>query len=764
MRRNKVRLLAALLTAALLLTGCGGRALQETIPELREPVAANGAYRPVELGTIGETKVLYGTVVPVEYCCFYETTAGIEKIAVEVGDYVEKGDIIAYADIAMAEKELESLQLQLENLRLNHEKNEKISQLQIAQIASREISGDDLLPYGVTEKELLQITVSGNDLLTQDVSGNDLMGREEAEKILREYRKALQERQEKKDADLATAQENLRYDGMLHEYRVTKLQEEISSKQRVAAGGILRASHSGYVIYVKNLGVNTVAAAYENIVLLADPEETCIELTGKTIQNYAYRDYEVKYLHLAGETYDVTELSYGAEAEALAKAREMYPNVRLTCIEGPRLTIGETYPILFREKQMEEVPIIGLDSLKGEEGAYYVYVKTQSGEREKRAVTIGGADNYYVQILSGLEAGEMVYYESEARTPADYTEYTVELSDYRIENISRTYELAEEQVVWYDAECEGTITELSVKAGDTVGAGDLLYVMRSDAGKAALAAALNDINRENTAYDAAVKKIDKSLAKETDENARKILILQKELEDINHAYRLGQLEQTYRDMAENNDGNGKICVYAKQSGTVARIAVEEDGAVTEGTHVLSIGNEAEDKLLVQMIAMTEERNYPDNIAEFGESITITVGEHVYQGTCIGRTAHRGTNLDKYYISETEDGIKISFCTESGYQNPAFYVKMEDESFYQNTAMGKLAFSYVSMEDVVVVPTAAVKEESNAKNPNRTDYYVWRIEGDEPVKQYVLIDKSYSDVNQTLILSGVEEKDVLALEK
>lgn len=759
MSRERGRFLATLLIEILLLSGCSGKTVQD-VAELIEPVAANAAYRPVELGTIGETKVLYGTVAPMEYCCFYDTAVNIEKLAVDVGDYVEEGDIIAYADINVAREELESLTLQQENLNQNYELNLKISQLKMAQSAAMYESEIESLWNSVSGNVL-----AGEETLEADVSGNDLLGSDMSEIDVSAYVKRIEEVQALKKTVLATAQENLRYDEILHDYRISKSQEERNRKQEIIAEGTLRAPHSGYVVYVKNLGLNTYASAYENIVVLADPEETYIELADKTIDKYGYRDYEVKYLQFAGATYDVTELSYGTEAELFAKASGSYPNVRLSCPEAPKLTLGETYPIFYREKKTEEVPIIGLDSLKGEEDAYFVYVKGEDGEREKRFVTIGESDKYYVQILSGLKEGELVYYESEARMPAEYTEYTVELSDYTIDNISRLYRLADEQVIWYDAECGGTITEFAVKKGDEVEPGDLLYVMRSDAGKAALAAALNDINRENTTYEETIKRLDKSLSAETDEIVGKILGFQKELENINHVYRLRQLEKTYNDMAENNDGNGKVYVYARQSGTVTKIEVRADAEVIEGSHVLSIGNKANDKLFVEMTNLADERSYPDNIAEFGENITITVGDSVYEGVCTGWTAHRNVNLKKNYMTVTEAGSQISFCTESGYGNPAFYVEMEDESFYQNMPKtGKVTFSYVSMEDVIAVPTALVKEETNAKNPTRTDHFVWCIVGDELVKQYVLINETYSDENTTLILSGVEAHDVLAWEK
>lgn len=781
MRIHKLRFLTTLLAGILLLSGCGSKAAMASVPVLLEPVAANAAYRPVELGTIGETKVLFGTVLSMEYGCFYDTDISIDKIVVDIGDYVREGDIIAYVDVDRARQELESLQLQLENLQQNYEWNAQIAQWKIAQLVHRQITwqdvfGEDMPKESAPENNTAGKDVSGNDVSGNDVSGNDVSGNdvsgngapdntlaesEELEKKKKQFAEIAAKFQAQKETDIAIALENLSYDKILHEYRVENLQEQISAKESIIAEGTLRASHSGYVVYVKNMEESTGAAAYENIVVLTDPEETYIEVTDRTINRYAYRDYEVKYIKLAGRTYDVTELSYSVEAEILAKASGRYPNVRLTCPDAPKLVVGQMYPIFYREKKTEEVPIIGLDSLQGEEGAYFVYVKTEDGEREKRAVTIGASDNYYVQVLEGLKEGELVYYESEARMPADYTEYAIELSDYQIDNLTRSYLLAEEQVIWYDAECTGTIIEFAVEKNDEVKTGDLLYVIRSDAGKAALAAAANDISRENTTHEETIKKLDESLSKETDPDAKEILRLQKELELINHAYRLNLLEKTYNKMLENNDGNGEIRVYAEHSGTITKIVAGKDTEVFEGGQILAIGSKSSDRLLVQMTELKDVRNYPKNIAEVGEEVTLIAGDNAYEGVCVGWTVHKDINLNKYYVSETQEGPKISFCTKSGYQLPAFYVELKDENLYQNLPKGDMVFSYVMMEDVIVVPTALVYEETNAKNPTRTDYFVWRVVGEELVKQYVLINKDYSDLNNTLILSGLEEHDVLA---
>lgn len=770
MRRIDGRSIAVLLLGAIVLGGCGQKQITVEIPVLMEPVATNASFRPVEVGAIGEVQVLYGTVVPQEYCAFYDTNVMIEDIAVEVGDYVRKGDVIAYADIHRARTELEDTKRQAEYMEQTYELNMKINQLRIVQNSAA---------YDA-QIEAVRGTVSGNDVVDErldSVSGGD-------GEAFKEHNKLLENLYQEKDAAVKVALENLYYDEILHGYRMQNLKKEIEEKQKVISKGILRAPHSGYVVYVKNLNMGTEAAAYENIVVVADLEETYIELEDMTAGQYAYKkykDYEIKEIKIDGEGFNVTELSYGTEAEVFAKASGKYPNVRLVCDEKKELILGETYPILYREHDASGEAIIGWDSLEGEEGAYFVYVKGEDGEKEKRPVIIGETDQYHVQVLDGLAVGEMVYYESEALMPADYTEYTVTLSDYSIDNMSESFRAADAPVVWYDAEYTGTIQELAVKAGDWVEKGDLLYEMRSDAGKAALADALNEINRENKVYEETMRRLEESLAVEGDETAAKILKFRQELEQVTHTYRLRQLEEAYAAIKQNNDGNGIVRVYAKESGTVNRVPVSEyDGKtkdiyVSQGTPILSIGEETEDKLLVEMAEIKDSkgnitvRSYPDNIARVGEKVTISVGENeVFEGVCVGWNAHEGVNLKKNYITVTEDGVKISFCTSSGYSKPSFYVEMDDESIYQRIGQGltggRVVFSYVEMEGVTVVPSELVKEETNSQNPNKTNYYVWRIVGNELVKQYVLINKEYSDAYSTLILSGVEEGDVLAWER
>ena len=361
----------------MLIGGCGSKKTE--IPDLEEPAASNASYQQVTYGDIGTTNVLLGTAVPKEYGQAYKANVTVTRILVEPGDTVEKGDVLAYADVDEASASREAKQQELSHENTVYELNQKINQLQ-------------------QENETENIT-----------------------------------------SQIAVLQENSRYDTKLHEYRVQKLNEEIAALDDLIADGTLKANHSGEVVYTKSLTVSRNAGTGENVVVVADTENLEIKLKDVTVQNYKYKDVPEKYMLQSGERVPVTEREYSTDELVLAKINNDYPNVLIEKPEGVELKAGELYPIYFEEKRAEHVLLVGNNSLYQEDGENYVYVGTGDDTREKRKVTTGVSDDHNTQIVEGLEEGEAVYYETMERMPSDYTEYMVERSDFQVENHGLKY-------------------------------------------------------------------------------------------------------------------------------------------------------------------------------------------------------------------------------------------------------------------------------------------------------------------------------------
>ena len=63
------------------MAGCG-KENSEKVPELVEPVSTNEAYRPVTYGDIGKKVIKTGTIVPTDYCYYYDTSVTLSKVYV----------------------------------------------------------------------------------------------------------------------------------------------------------------------------------------------------------------------------------------------------------------------------------------------------------------------------------------------------------------------------------------------------------------------------------------------------------------------------------------------------------------------------------------------------------------------------------------------------------------------------------------------------------------------------------------------------------
>lgn len=733
----------------MLIGGCGSKKT-ETIPDLEEPAASNASYQQVTYGNIGTTNVLLGTAVPKEYGQAYEANVTVKKILVEPGDTVEKGDVLAYADVDEASASRKAKQQELSHENTVYELNQKINQLQQDKLANQQKQQDtaenniqDAAENNIQEEDDMQESATENN--TQETEA-------EAEDIT---------------SQIAVLQENSRYDTKLHEYRVQKLNEEIAALDALIADGTLKANHSGEVVYTKSLTVNRKAGAGENVAIVADTEDLAIELKDVTVQNYKYKDVLEKYILQSGERVPVTEREYSTDELVLAKINNNYPNVLIEKPEGVELKAGELYPIYFEEKKAEHVLLVGNDSLYQEDGETYVYVKAGDDTREKRKVTAGAADDHNTQITDGLAEGEAVYYETTERMPSDYTEYTVERSDFQVENHGLKLSRADKNARVYLAAKEGEIVKIAVEKDAEVKKGDLLYIINTGEGKAAITEAANAIETENTTYQKQQADYDAQLIElqnatdSVSDYDRQIITLQKEVAEADHSYTLQQLQAAYDTLSRGNDGTGKLSVYADEDGQVSKITVWEGDTVEAGEEILKMKGETSDLLLVQMVSSKSVTVYTDDIAEVGEPVSITSGDTTYTGTCVGFAAG-SNNLDEGCLYIDENGAHYTFQTTSGYDTPAFYVRMNDEITDDMGNGESVDFPYISMEDVIVLPAGMIYEEKDAMHPDKVSYFVWKIEGDHLVKQYVLLDDTLTG-NGKVVLFGIESGDVLARE-
>lgn len=734
-----IKKLAVLGICVSFLAGGCGKMTESSIPELEEPVALNEAYRPVEYAAIGSVQVLMATAVPRDYCNYYSANVNISQIYVEPGDTVNAGDVLAVCDVDEVKEQLQECQAALVHENETYEISAQISDTQIKMWENQAAQQDN-------------------------------------------------------NKQIATEQENQRYDKQLHEYRVQKINEQMALYQQLVDDGTLKAAHSGLVTYTKKLTEGRSAAAYENIVIVSDTDDLVLDIKDTAINEYKYSDYDKKYVIVDGEKYDVTESQYTSEVLVLSKINNRYQDVCVESSEKPFLTAGQMYPVYFEKTKANQALVVGKDSIYKDGDTRYVYVKNDEGGREKRIITTGESDENYTQVTEGLKEGELVYYNSTDQVPTKYSKYTVTRSDFDIANYGVQYSRSDAGTITETCDYEGQIVSVNVKQDDTVEKGMLLYVVDTGEGKAAITEAKNAIDSENESYAQKIadyNKQIKELSEESnsadydkqvkdlyEENNRQdekpdtaydeqqlklnlqLLDLQKKLAGADHTYQLSRLQSAYDSISAGNDGKGNISVYAKNDGKVSKVSVKAGDNVEEGADILQITGNSTDVLLVQVKESNSYKVYKDNIADVGERVSLELDGTTIYGSCIGFAGY-GREAQKGYVNQDDKGVHITGNTDSGYGNAAFYIKLDNGIPDDLTGASAVKFSYVSFKKVVVVPTSIIHKQVNPMDKDDISYYVWKIDGDSVVKQPVILS-DYTSGSNTLVLYGIDEGDEICL--
>lgn len=744
--QKKRRAMIGLLSAMLLCTSCGQK--QRMAPELLEPAEIMSACRPVERGDIGEAQLLFATVVPMEYCSCFDSPVTVEKIYVSVGDKVKKGDVLAKADTVEVNKQLMDLKRQLRQEKSIYALNCKMAQL----------TADDL-------KKRIKEFQSRKSKAMEQIQETEKNGEKEKSDETEETEQPQEpeESEESLRTQLAEHEENTAYDTKLYNYRISKLELSIREKERIVKDGTLKADHGGTVTCIKNLAVSREASAGEIIVVFSSDEETYLEVQDVTVDSYKFEDYQKKYILEGGKEFEVQEFNYSTQEMILAKISNRFPNLRFSYPKKADLRTGDTYPVYFVKESANDVLLAGNDSLYEDGSTTYVYVKDGTS-RIRRDVTTGLSDRYYTEIKEGLSEGELVYYESRVTLPDDYEPYTVGLGDYNSKNYALSYQKSDLDTLLYRSEYDGEIQKIAVEKGSQVKNGDLLYVIETGAGMAAIAEAENAVEQENLSYQKTVKEFNIQ-EKELENNSteKQILSCRRQIAKLQHENTLAKLQETYKQISKNNDGKGNIFVYAKENGTVLDVFLQEEDKLLAGDEVLSVTTDESDLLLLQL-KPSRNNETPVNaekIAEVGEKLVYSKDEQ--RGTCVGY-AVSNNNINRTYLYSDADGAHFAYHISSGYEFASFYVRMENADFVKDLPSGGyFIFDEYSMHDVIVLPSVMVKTEEDAINADRVWNYVWRVADGEIIKQYVLVDDKLSNRKQTVILSGLREGDVVAKE-
>ncbi len=749
-RNTKIaKYLTCLLFTTLLLSGCGQ--VTEEIPELLAPVTSNEAFRPVEYRTMGKPRILVGSYVPQEYCHFFKKITTIKEITCNIGQYVNEGDILAYADVE----------------KLNEELNDQKAALALC-IAKHD-AGQPIFEYTI------------KSLLSQRDACEYLEDKEGIASF---------------DTKIRIEKENHTYDEELYAFMIESYNKDIAETEKSIREGTLRAKKSGYVSYIKNTATSNVANINENVVIVSDYEDTHIEVPNLTPKNYKYKDYKTKYAFINGAEVAIEEDNYTNKELAYAKSQDKYPNIRFKAVDGTTGKAGDSVILYFYLQEQKKALVIGNDSANADEKGDYVYVKGQDESVEKRYFKAGSRDDYYIEVESGLEEGEMVRYVQETAMPRKYEPYPIVPVDYVQTQKAKRYEMAETINTAYYAPCDGVVEEMNVSMDSKFKKDDVLAIIDSGGGKATLTDAENDLIHLDKDYEKQCNDMDKQIGKLTEQSLRhittielaelpdggstlsdreidaiqcqrgslenevKILKQQKEIVRLEYEENKRQLTNRSNKVKKNNDGSGKIAIIAKDDGAVSKTYARNGAKVElngESSLLFSCSKPSEGLLSITM--SINEDLYQLSDVSIGQKVKLTGPSKEYEGVCVG-----SCNNNKNYAF-TEDGkVYVTSCVYDDRHNN-FIASVPDETFFEN---GEASWGYEAEVEIINLPKAIFVPGSMIySEPVPLDegeqYFVWKIEGDELVKQYVTPGTEFGvgSLTDTVILTGLKEGDVLA---
>ncbi len=717
--RNK-RYMALILSTALsisLLSGCGAYAGEQTVPELLEPIEITLTGKKAVRGNIQDIEAYKGSVKADSVSYAFVQSTYVQDMTVHVGQYIEKGDLIARVNTQSYEKELADLRAEVNYLTT-------INAIE-TQLADNQVKDSEINFNQMREK----YTGSGSGL-------------EDAQKQIDEQIKQNE------------------FDAKERSFAIENKKAELTSLQQQNSSGNIYASESGYLTYVKDFSVDNPTGYVNAGEIVAVTAKNDSYYIGSTMPLVTAREASYIYAQIGDKQYELTYMPYEDNQLKRAANEGVTLESRFVCEEDISGLAGCDVTVFAVSNYRENVLSISPDALFTENNANFVYLLVD-GEKVKQEVETGVHTKNAVEIISGIEEGDEVYSQSSDIPGSKYSLVTVEKSTLDITKRYDTAKLAYPLVTQVVNDVDGArVQEIRVKNGQEVKAGDIIAVLEAGSGNSVVLDNSTDIAnlKRNYEYEMAIyqTELEELLEQEKEmvENENngtalykrhvlKISNLQLNMqkETAVYEYETGRLQ---RDYAQNVKENGQIYITADRDGVIKELASLSEGYSLE-----------KNSLICKIID-------PDFtcVKLFADGVKMPVGSRVsiVRGIMDGELT--GTVVSS--ISEVQGGIYpngMYIREKSSQTKDAVYIVLDKEGAYEKLGSFGVKVSVWNVENAIVVDNDCIYTQGDSKTGKR---YVWVSEDGNLSKRYVTI--GYLDGDVAWIVQGLNEGEQIVLEK
>ena len=429
------RRLAALCCAGLSLQLlCSGCASRETAPPLLDTIQITPAYAQVERGDVFSMVTMQASFVPEIMELSFPISGMLAEVHVHPGDTVEEGDLLMQLDDAALEQKIENLQSEIESLKASYAiTNRKIeikiekATLQLKQLEEQMAKEEETASSGETSSEVFSgeassetETSSASEEETDSSSG----GESAVESTVEETPTDVVEEKPRSTVDP--------YDVELKKVEIQGYKLELSQAQTMQSQNLAqknkqlaeyREQQEDYRLYAPCNGevvwLSQTADALADtgsrissdsiVVILSVAGTSCLQTNrvDMLLMNKCDRMYAIA----NGKEYDIEALENDSQIDKLRVMEGKPLLTRFRLVTEDSTTCAGTALICLQYNTARDVLTVPVSCVFRDDAGHYVY-RMDDNEREKVYVEIGMEGATRVEIVSGLEEGDLVYAKS----------------------------------------------------------------------------------------------------------------------------------------------------------------------------------------------------------------------------------------------------------------------------------------------------------------------------------------------------------------
>ncbi len=357
-----------LLLSLSLVIGCSNSSSNDEIaetPSLLVPLEVPINSAPVGYNDILVSSYYDATVVPYVEEYVFTINGTVDTIHFELGDSVEKGDLLAELDHESIDTQIESIEERITSKKEAVEKENSNYNVQIEKLKLRKsqiLSGEISTPNPTGEAAVIDCDIAI-------------------------YKARISQNSDNLAEDLAVLEEQL-----------TNLKESRSAY-------FIYAPMSGEVVYINS---TRQPAKGDTIIAVADLNTKYIQ-TNVSAENYIYNAYDVYALH-NGNKYDIMHVPtiYDTTCENLVSASGQFANFMVNG-SMDEFNYGDYVLICIDTTYVENALSVPNTALFGDESGPYVYLVSEGGVRTRRDIITSITDSINTIVIDGLKEGDIIY-------------------------------------------------------------------------------------------------------------------------------------------------------------------------------------------------------------------------------------------------------------------------------------------------------------------------------------------------------------------